>query len=44
MTDSITTRIREIIAEQAMLEPDQVTDDSTPSDLGISGHRQPWSG
>ncbi len=35
MTDSITTRIREIIAEQAMLEPDQVTDDSTPSDLGI---------
>jgi acyl carrier protein len=29
------TRIREIIAEQAMLEPGQVTDDATPADLGI---------
>ena len=35
MTDQIRTRIRAIIAEQAMLEPDQITDDSTPQDLGI---------
>ncbi|WP_411836766.1 acyl carrier protein [Paracoccus sp. ME4] len=35
MTDDITQRIRAIIAEQAMLDPDQVTDDSTPADLGI---------
>lgn len=32
---TVRTRIREIIAEQAMLEPDQVTDDATPQDLGI---------
>ena len=35
MTDSIKTRIREIIAEQAMLDPDQVTDTATPAELGI---------
>jgi acyl carrier protein len=35
MTDTIKSRIKAIIAEQAMLEPDQVTDDSTPGDLGI---------
>ena len=35
MTDQIRNRIRAIIAEQAMLEPDQITDDSTPQDLGI---------
>lgn len=35
MTDDIKTRIRAIIAEQAMLEPDQITDDATPEDLGI---------
>lgn len=29
------TRIREIIAEQAMLDPGQVTDNATPADLGI---------
>ena len=28
-------RIREIIAEQAMLDVEQVTDDATPADLGI---------
>ncbi|WBU61276.1 acyl carrier protein [Paracoccus albus] len=28
-------RIREIIAEQAMLDVGQVTDDATPADLGI---------
>ncbi|SCY35448.1 acyl carrier protein [Paracoccus tibetensis] len=35
MTDDIRNRIRTIIAEQAMLEPDQVTDEATPADLGI---------
>ncbi|RMC34234.1 acyl carrier protein [Paracoccus alkanivorans] len=35
MTDTIKSRIKEIIAEQAMLEPDQVDDDATPEDLGI---------
>ena len=35
MTDQIRNRIRAIIAEQAMLEPDQITEDSTPQDLGI---------
>ena len=35
MTDDIKSRIRSIIAEQAMLEPDQVTDEATPEELGI---------
>ncbi|MBU2958786.1 phosphopantetheine-binding protein [Paracoccus sp. 1_MG-2023] len=35
MTDDIKSRIRNIIAEQAMLEPEQVTDDATPEELGI---------
>lgn len=35
MTDQIRNRITAIIAEQAMLEPDQITDESTPADLGI---------
>lgn len=35
MTDTIKSRIIAIIAEQAMLEPDQVTDDATPESLGI---------
>ena len=35
MTDTIKSRIKSIIAEQAMLEPDQISDDSTPEDLGI---------
>lgn len=35
MTDQIRDRIRAIIAEQAMLEPDQISDESTPQDLGI---------
>ena len=35
MTDQIRDRIRAIIAEQAMLEPEQITDQSTPQDLGI---------
>lgn len=35
MTDDIRQRIRAIIAEQAMLDPEQVTDEATPRDLGI---------
>lgn len=35
MSDTIKTRIKAIIAEQAMLEPDQITDEATPEDLGI---------
>lgn len=35
MTDTIRSRIRAIIAEQAMLEPDQIDDHATPGDLGI---------
>ncbi|WP_299841381.1 phosphopantetheine-binding protein [uncultured Paracoccus sp.] len=35
MTNDTRSRIRSIIAEQAMLEPDQVTDASTPGELGI---------
>ena len=35
MTDRTQDRIRAIIAEQAMLDPDQISDDSTPEDLGI---------
>ena len=35
MTDEIRDRIRAIIAEQAMLDPDQITGESTPQDLGI---------
>ena len=35
MTEVIKERIRAIIAEQAMLEPEQVTDTSSPEDLGI---------
>lgn len=35
MTDTIKSRIKSIIAEQAMLEPDQVSDQATPEELGI---------
>ncbi|WP_410217209.1 acyl carrier protein [Paracoccus sp. (in: a-proteobacteria)] len=35
MTNDIKDRIRTIIAEQAMLEPAEVTDEATPEDLGI---------
>ena len=35
MTDRTQDRIRAIIAEQAMLDPDQISDDATPGDLGI---------
>lgn len=35
MTEAVRTQIRAIIAEQAMLEPGQITDEATPEDLGI---------
>ena len=35
MTNDTRSRIRSIIAEQAMLEPDQIPDDATPGELGI---------
>ena len=35
MTDTITTRVIEIIAEQAVLEPGDVSLDQTLEDLGI---------
>lgn len=35
MTNQIRDRIRAIIAEQAMLESDQIDESSTPQDLGI---------
>lgn len=35
MNDQIRNRIRAILAEQAMLEPEQISDDSTPTELGI---------
>lgn len=35
MTQDLKTRIRQIIAEQAMLDPEQITDDATPESLGI---------
>lgn len=35
MTEQTRDRIRAIIADQAMLEPDQIADDATPQDLGI---------
>lgn len=35
MTQTIRSRIKAIIAEQAMLEPDQIEDGATPGDLGI---------
>lgn len=35
MTDSIQTRTIQILAEQAMLEPGDVTLETSPGDLGI---------
>lgn len=35
MTQSIHDRIVAIIAEQAMLDPEQITPQATPADLGI---------
>jgi len=35
MSDEIGDKVREIIAEQAMVEPSQVTDETTVEDLGL---------
>lgn len=35
MTDSTQTRIIQILADQAMLEPDQIALETSPGDLGI---------
>ncbi|WP_179379636.1 acyl carrier protein [Jannaschia marina] len=35
MTTDIRTRVHEIVAEQAMIDTDDVTDASVPADLGI---------
>ena len=35
MSDEIADRIREIIAEQALVEPDTIRPDTTPDDLGL---------
>ncbi len=35
MSDDVTRRIIEIIAEQAVLEPEEVKLDSSPEDLGV---------
>ena len=35
MSDSIATRIQGIVAEQAMVEPSDVTAQSTPESLGL---------
>lgn len=35
MTDSVKTRIIRIIADQAMLEPDQLHEEMTPDEIGI---------
>ena len=35
MSNDTANRIRAIIAEQAMLDPEQITDAATPEELGI---------
>lgn len=35
MTDTVKSRIKAIIADQAMMETDQITDNATPEALGI---------
>lgn len=35
MSNDTANRIRAIIAEQAMLDPEQITDTATPEELGI---------
>ena len=35
MTDEVATKVREIIAEQAMVEPSEITDETTFEDLGL---------
>ncbi len=35
MSDEVAERIARIIAEQALVEPDQIKPDTTPDDLGL---------
>ncbi len=35
MSDEVADRIREIIAEQALVEPGSITPETTPEDLGL---------
>ncbi|CTQ34128.1 acyl carrier protein [Jannaschia rubra] len=35
MTTDIRARVRAIVAEQAMVDPSDVTEDQTPADLGV---------
>jgi len=35
MTDDVAERIRRIIAEQALVEPEAIKSDTTPDDLGL---------
>jgi len=35
MSDEVVERIRQIIAEQALVEPDVITSETTPDDLGL---------
>jgi acyl carrier protein len=35
MSDDVAERIRQIIAEQALVEPDVIKPDTTPDDLGL---------
>ena len=35
MSDEVTERVRRIVAEQAMVEPEAVRNDTTPEELGL---------
>lgn len=35
MTDEVAARVRKIIAEQAMVDPSEIRDDTTLEDLGL---------
>lgn len=35
MSDEVTERVRRIVAEQAMVEPETITCDTTPEELGL---------
>ena len=35
MTDTVRSRVHAIVAEQAMIDPEDVTDDAVPADLGV---------
>jgi len=35
MSDDVAEKIRQIIAEQALVEPDTITDETSPDDLGL---------